>query len=294
MGEEDELPSRVYRYRAYLASALTGLTLEERTRTDAVKRRIAAACRSRSIHPYLPELKTSPDDFPDVTPEAVWATDRAEALRADLLVFLADGPSTGAGIEFEFARSTLMPVLVVAKKSVRVSKMVLGAPAIKQVVRYSGLEDVEPSVNSGIDCLWDRIVDRRTFVIGDGSTQLGSRIRAFRERRGLSQAEFATELGTNQADVDYLENAPDGASNLSIPGLRFVARVLETSLAELVTVDSVTPLLGIEEGTSSVAQIVAARTKPRLEVDVRPERLTARDEALIRKWLAARSSEDLG
>ena len=283
LGEE-----RVCKFRAYIASALTGLSLEERARTDRIKARIASACETNEIHPYLPERKTSPQDFPQVPAREVWATDRREALNSDLLILLADGPSTGAGIEFEFARSTLMPVLVVAAEKSSITKMVLGAPAVKEIVRYSNEGEVEEAVSRGLSALWPQIVDRQKLVTKDRANHLGYRIRQIREEHGLSESEFAERLGTNEEDIEFIETAPDGSLNLSVPGLRLICSVLQVPLELLVQIDEPDGS-GVFGGEGVIPSMVSARSHaPNPGTDRR--RLTVRDRTTIETWLSKRKS----
>jgi transcriptional regulator with XRE-family HTH domain len=278
--------AKIYRYHAYLASGLTGIRGLARAHLSKVRDIIEAACESRGIKAYRPELRTHPDDFPTVSPEEVWDIDRREAPRSDLLILHADAPTTGGGMEYEFARAARMPALVVADVQTEVSKMILGAPMRKEVVRYSALDEVRAVVETGIDKLWDGIVDRNEIVMADASNTLGERIKMFRVRKGWSQEDFAFELGTNAQDVSYYEEATDGASNLSVPGLKFMSTILGVTLQELIA--SETEVNGFDTGAVSGFEggTVWSRSS-RSDAETQSGRMSPRDRRTIEDWLRA-------
>ena len=275
-------------FRAYLASGLTNVAGSERAASDAAKSRIVSACERWGIEVYLPEKFTHPDDFPNVSAEDVWARDRRQALNSDLLILFADYPTTGGGMELEFAHNALMPVLVVAHSGKRVSKMILGCPVVLhrgEVVRYDNFDELEDQVRAGLARLWDRIVDRSTLGINYSANYVGERIRFLRERAGMPQEDLAERLGTTVGEIEYYETTPDGACNLSVPGLTVMARALGVTLTELVGSEE----LGTAGGeVYTGAQVVAARTPKKSRSHLQFEKLTAGDSLAIRKWLESR------
>jgi len=74
---------------------------------------------------------------------------------------------------------------------------------------------------------------------------LGERIRGLRRRRGLTQADLATEVGVTFQQIQKYER---GANRVSASMLGKIARALESSMADLFDETPVTPdLRAIED-----------------------------------------------
>ena len=117
---------------AYLASALTGLSDEERQRVFAVSDLAASVCEDLAIEVYEPRKSTDPVRHPDVLSEDVFEQDRERVLNSDLVIHIADYASTGAGEELDFALAALIPIVLISRG--RFSRKSYGA-------RYSGTQD---------------------------------------------------------------------------------------------------------------------------------------------------------
>ena len=70
-------------------------------------------------------------------------------------------------------------------------------------------------------------IEEREFL-----REVGARIRAQREARGLTQAQLAQQCGLHRTFIGSVER---GERNVSILNLRLVARVLRVPLTELIT-----------------------------------------------------------
>src|SRR5664279_648991 len=95
-------------FRGYLASALTGLSGSQRRRLFRISDIIEEVCSANSVDLYQPRFRTDPVHHSSVPDNVVFAKDKANVLSADLLVFIADWPSTGAGQELIFASQALI------------------------------------------------------------------------------------------------------------------------------------------------------------------------------------------
>lgn len=100
---------------------------------------------------------------------------------------------------------------------------------------------------------------------------VGSRIREFRKRLGLSVDDVAEKLGKNRATVYRYES--DDIENLPAPVLEPLAKVLQTTPAELMGwkengVVQSTPLYDFGTPSFSVAEEIASYEKNVTETDL--------------------------
>jgi len=121
----------------YISGALTGAPAHVRPLCE----QIARACEYEGWSAYAPHLKTDPNKHREITPFEVYQTDRAEVLRADVVIAYIDAPSFGVGQEIEIARAEGIPVIAWAPESPRVSRIVEGSPNVS-IMRYCDLGKV--------------------------------------------------------------------------------------------------------------------------------------------------------
>lgn len=79
---------------------------------------------------------------PAATPDTVYTTDIDMACRADLMVAVADYPSTGLGIELATRTATGAPTVVVHHADHTISRMVTGFAALQPTVTYTTYTDL--------------------------------------------------------------------------------------------------------------------------------------------------------
>jgi hypothetical protein len=227
--------------RAYLACALTGLTDDQRDIVFAVSDLVARSCADAGIGLYEPRMQTDPVWHPEVPDAEVFAQDRDRVIGSDLLIFLADNPSTGSGEELAFAADALVPVLVLARSATRVSRMVTGLPGVRALLRYDDHEQLRAALAKCLDGLRPELAARRRHaaaVTPDG--QVGARVRRLRTERGLSPdglAERVRALG-HELPIEVLariEAPPGGVSNPSLRQLGVIAAALDRTVADLLT-----------------------------------------------------------
>jgi len=220
-------------FKAYLASALTNLTIAERTELDETQDMIRAVCKSRGIDIYLPKEKTDPNLHRDVPAEQVFFADIEEVLKSDLLILMTDHPSFGGGMELKAALDALLPIILIGRQEVPVSRMVRGIPSSRSYqAKYRRDEDPRIELERAISFLKQNMVDRkdslktREFAVGSG-------LKKNRERLGLSREDLAAALGTSVEAISHVEESPDYLTNPSLILLRKLAQTLETSVSEI-------------------------------------------------------------
>ncbi len=138
---------------------------------------------------------------------------------------------------------------------------------------------------------------------------VGSRIREFRKRLGLSVDDVAEKLGKNRATVYRYES--DDIENLPAPVLEPLAKVLQTTPAELMGwkekgVVQSTPLYDFGTPSFSVAEEIASYGKNVTETDLNKmltsggvlmfgdKKLTEEQKKVLLSVAAAMVKEDSG
>ncbi|MEY9962005.1 ribosome-binding protein aMBF1 (putative translation factor) [Streptacidiphilus sp. MAP12-16] len=224
--------------QAYLASALTALGAGERARIFEISDVIAEVCQSCGIALYEPRKITDPVHHPDISDTEVFRLDRQRVVRSDLVIYLADQPSTGAGQELVFATEAMTPIVVVAQSDLNVSRMVTGMPGRTAIVRYSQARDLRTELTQGIVELRPTLEQRRRVLREYTGNGLGSRIRELREARGMTYQEVARAVripgGITAQQIRLWEQSSDRDNNMSILFLRELAAALGASAADLV------------------------------------------------------------
>jgi DNA-binding transcriptional regulator YiaG len=222
--------------RAYLATALTGLADSERNHVSAVSDLAAAVCSEFDISLYEPRKATDPVHHPEVPDQQVFRLDRQQVTRSDLLIYLADYPSTGAGQELVFAYEALIPIIVMANTNTQVSRMVTGIPGSTFQVRYKSLEDLRGQLFDQLKSLLPILMQRRARFRNHKQNRLGERIRQVRESKGLTHDDLAQAMGTeffSTSQIEQWEQSSDLESNLGLIYLREIANALKVDLGAL-------------------------------------------------------------
>ena len=156
----------------YISGALTAIADGPRARVFyELLAEIVSEC---GLRPYLPHHATDPVAAPDLDPRSVYEIDRARVARSGLIVAYAGTPSFGVGIEVEIARERGIPVILVAERDRTVSRILLGSPAVIDVVRFTDLaalrlapgEAIARATKRGIDQAPDAVVQRFLGSLG--------------------------------------------------------------------------------------------------------------------------------
>jgi hypothetical protein len=178
----------------YISGALTAIADGARARVFyELLAEIVSEC---GLRPYLPHQSTDPIAAPDLDPRSVYLIDRARVERSGLLIAYAGAPSFGVGIEVEIARERGIPVILVAERDRTVSRILLGSPAVVDVVRFTDLallrealgEAIARATKTPLDRAPDAVVQRFLGSLGAA--------------RQLPEAEVAALLRVADLDGD--------------------------------------------------------------------------------------------
>ena len=132
----------------YISGALTGVA--DGARARVFYELLAEIVTDCGLRPYLPHHATDPIAAPDLDPRSVYEIDRARVTRSALVIAYAGAPSFGVGIEVELAREHGIPVILVAEREQTVSRILLGSPAVVDVVRFTELSGLRLALGDAI------------------------------------------------------------------------------------------------------------------------------------------------
>lgn len=126
--------------RIFFAGPLTDLREPEKTK--AFYRQLAAVAREARLDFFWAFLNgTDPIKNPDVPAPKVYEVDIYQLSQSDLMVAYVGEPSTGTGIEIEYAKNKGIPVYLLYEQGKRISRMLRGCPAIKKEIVFTSQED---------------------------------------------------------------------------------------------------------------------------------------------------------
>jgi transcriptional regulator with XRE-family HTH domain len=237
LGLQETTPARLP-LGAYLASALTGLSDDQRRVVFGISDLISDVCEQNGISLYQPRKKTDPVLHAAVSPSEVYEWDKQTVLSSDLLIHLCHHPSTGAGEELEFAHAALLPILLVYPADLKVSRMVLGIPSLVIHVAYNNVEDLHAQLSDILFNFRPLLEERKLTLARYDVNIVGEKVRELRERLGLTRNDVAnfSKHFTEQI-LKNIEEKTDRDSNPSLIQLREIATILKTTVSELVEPD---------------------------------------------------------
>ena len=130
----------------YICGPLTELPEKEQEAVKVFYSRIADICESAiGKRAFVPHEHFDPIKHPDFSPSEVDATERRQVCElTSVLVVVAIAPSWGGGIEVEMANRSGVPVVVLHKKDKKVSRLLRGNPAVREIIIY---EDEKEALN---------------------------------------------------------------------------------------------------------------------------------------------------
>jgi transcriptional regulator with XRE-family HTH domain len=245
--------------RAYLASALTGLTEEQRQLVFQLSDAIKLVCDEYGIDLYEPRKQTDPVHHADVPAGEVFRIDRERVLASDLVIHLCHFPSTGAGEELDFAHSALLPIFLVSHGATRVSRMVTGIPGLKAIITYSEPDELRQALRDALIQIRPVLEQRKLAFSSYDRNVVGEKVRLLREAQGLTRDDVAKAAG-EWLDVEILRQLEESSDRLANPNLitlRQIAAVLKTTVAELVEPDLSEQLVSVLQDL--MAEPAAAR-----------------------------------
>lgn len=84
---------------------------------------------------------TDPIKNPEVSAHDVYMRDIAELEKSDIMIAYVGEHSTGTGLEIEHAYTKDIPVYILYEKEKRISRMLLGCPAVKKELTFDNESD---------------------------------------------------------------------------------------------------------------------------------------------------------
>jgi hypothetical protein len=133
---------------AYISGALTAL--DDAPRTKLFYELLAEIAEAAGLRAYLPHRVSDPVTAAHLDPRAVYEIDRAHVTGAAVLIAYAGIPSFGVGIEVELAREHAVPVIIVAERDRPISRLLLGNPAVVEVVKFADLESLRRALAAAL------------------------------------------------------------------------------------------------------------------------------------------------
>ena len=133
---------------AYISGALSAL--DDAPRTKLFYEVLAEIAEAAGLRAYLPHRVSDPVAAAHLDPRAVYEIDRAHVTGAAVVIAYAGIPSFGVGIEVELAREHAVPVIVVAERDRPISRLLLGNPAVVEVVKFADLEGLRRALAAAL------------------------------------------------------------------------------------------------------------------------------------------------
>jgi hypothetical protein len=134
---------------AYVSGALTAL--DDGARMRLFYELLAEVVETAGLRAYLPHRVSDPVAAAQLGPRAVYDIDRAHVTSARVVVAYAGIPSFGVGIEVELAREHSVPVILVVERDRTVSRLLLGNPAVVEVVRFADLDGLRRGLAAALE-----------------------------------------------------------------------------------------------------------------------------------------------
>jgi transcriptional regulator with XRE-family HTH domain len=220
---------------AYLACALTGLTEVERSNIFRISDIISNVCNENGIVLYQPRHATDPKLHVGVSASAVYEQDKGHVLESDVIIHLGHHPSTGAGEELEFARSALLPIILVYPDTTKISRMILGIPSLIIQIAYKNIDDLVVQFTHSLLTFRTVFEERKLAFSSYRVNLIGEKIRQIRQNAQLTRKQIAEASGKFTEDrLTAIEELSDLDSNPSLLELREIATILKTTVSEIV------------------------------------------------------------
>jgi hypothetical protein len=207
---------------AYVSGALT--SLEDGARTRLFYELLAEVVESAGLRAYLPHRVTDPVTAPNLDPRAVYDIDRAHVTGSRVVVAYGGIPSFGVGIEVELAREHGIPVILVVERDRTVSRLLLGNPAVVEVVRFGDLDGLRRSLVAALERVRDVVASETGQAVSDDVVV----------QRFLASLEQARHLPDGEVAALLRIGELDGEASLVIRDAVATGRLFGAGLRDLV------------------------------------------------------------
>lgn len=274
-------------FNVYLASALTGRTLEEQA-ADATHRGTIVEVLENYDYlglickVYDPAKITPPGSIQ--TSEEVYMLDHAQTANADLVVFYLNAPSFGIGMEAHIAADACVPRVLIRPNGVPTSRMILGEinPTIADI-QFRNPEDLEKKLSEAMGeimgYLYERTLPRRE-VISDGllgRSNLSKHIFCQRILKGLTLEEMAVRTSMQPYWLAGIEKDAKKCFTITDMQLESITNVLDSEIEIIDGRFKIKPKehdlpSPVTNSLRNLYQLVISRAKP------------LSDESILREW----------
>jgi transcriptional regulator with XRE-family HTH domain/nucleoside 2-deoxyribosyltransferase len=228
---EKEIEIKTVPLRAYLASALTDLSKEDREKVFGISRQLKSLCALHGVALYLPFEHTDPLAHSDIPAPQVYERDRKQVVTSDFLLVFCAAASYGVGQENEIAANQGVPVVYLIQKGSRVSRMLLGSDTRKVVIEYETPADLLAQVKEFLLTTSPALTKKREAI---GSTEplgIGQRIRDLRERTELPRKSLTDLMEVDEQRLTRIEEQPGEEGSMSVGQLRDLANYLNVDIS---------------------------------------------------------------
>src|SRR5438309_1643279 len=264
---------------AYISGALTAL--DDAPRTKLFYELLAEIAEAAGLRAYLPHRVSDPVVAAHLDARAVYEIDRAHVTSAAVLIAYAGIPSFGVGIEVELAREHSVPVIIVAERDRPISRLLLGNPAVVEVVKFADLDSLRRMLTAALAAVGSVTREGARPIVAD-DVVVQRFIASLESARRLPAVEVAALLRVGELDGQAAIAISDAVhtGRLFAAGLRdlvgryalrgpdlgaFVLRdVLERSVAEAAAT------LGVDSPTIR-RHVATARVRVGLAEDAAPD-----------------------
>lgn len=184
---------------AYISGALTAL--EDGPRTRLFYELLAEIVDAAGLRAYLPHRVTDPVQAAHLDARTVYDIDRAHVTASRVLVAYGGIPSFGVGIEVELAREHGIPVILVVERDRTVSRILLGNPAVVEVVRFSDLDGLRRALGTALERARDVVASELDGAVSD-DVVVQRFLASLEDARHLPDGEVSALLRVGEVDGD--------------------------------------------------------------------------------------------
>jgi 2'-deoxynucleoside 5'-phosphate N-hydrolase len=207
---------------AYISGALTAI--DDAPRTKLFYEVLAEIAQATGLRAYLPHRVSDPVAAAHLDPRAVYEIDRAHVTSAVVVIAYAGIPSFGVGIEVELAREHGVPVIIVAERDRPISRLLLGNPAVVELVKFVDLDGLRRALTAALETVASvKREGARPMVADDVVVQ-----------RFIASLEQARRLPTGEVTALLRVGEVDGDTSFAIMDAVQSGRLFAAGLRDLV------------------------------------------------------------
>ena len=195
---------------AYISGALTAL--DDAPRTKLFYEVLAEIAEDAGLRAYLPQRVSDPVAAAHLDPRAVYEIDRAHVTSAAVVIAYAGIPSFGVGIEVELAREHAVPVVIVAERDRPISRLLLGNPAVVEVVKFADLDGLRRALAAALAAVASVTREGARPIVAD-DVVVQRFITSLEHARRLPASEVTALLRVGELDGDVATAVRDAVQS---------------------------------------------------------------------------------